>query len=88
MGTGIGSLLSVVALALGKEPRFAECHTRHSTKYLIGGTPLADSLSSAVRQTLDKVNSFAALGKDSVFVTRRRNGCFSLPSALWHSANH
>jgi hypothetical protein len=26
------------------------------------------------------------LGKDTVSVTRRRNGCFSLPSALWHSA--
>jgi hypothetical protein len=28
------------------------------------------------------------LGKDTVSVPRRRNGCFSLPSALWHSANH
>jgi hypothetical protein len=27
------------------------------------------------------------LGKDAVSVTRRRNGCFSLPSAHWHSAN-
>jgi hypothetical protein len=26
------------------------------------------------------------LGKDVVSVTRRRNGCFSLSSALWHSA--
>jgi hypothetical protein len=36
------------------------------------GTPLADSLPSAVRQTL---------GKDSVSIIRHRNGCFSLPSA-------
>jgi hypothetical protein len=43
------------------------------------GTPLADSLPSAVRQTL---------GKDAVSVTRRRNDCFSLPSALWHSVNN
>jgi hypothetical protein len=28
----------------------------------------------------------AALGKVAVSVTRRRNGHFSLPSALWHSA--
>jgi hypothetical protein len=27
------------------------------------------------------------LGKDFVSVTRRHNGCFSLPSAPWHSAN-
>jgi hypothetical protein len=32
---------------------------RHSAKYLTRGTPLADSLPSAVRQTLGKVNSFA-----------------------------
>ena len=36
------------------------------------GTPLVDSLPSAVRQIL---------GKDAVSVTRCRNGCFSLPSA-------
>jgi hypothetical protein len=36
------------------------------------------SLPSAVRRTL---------GKDSISITRRRNGCFSLPGALWHSAN-
>jgi hypothetical protein len=27
------------------------------------------------------------LGKDAVSVTRHRNSRFSLPSALWHSAN-
>jgi hypothetical protein len=27
------------------------------------------------------------LGKDTVSVTRRHNGCFSLTSAPWHSAN-
>jgi hypothetical protein len=31
--------------------------------------------------------SLGTLGKDAVSVTRRRNGCFSLPSAVWHSAN-
>jgi hypothetical protein len=44
--------------ALGKEPDM--------------GTPLADSLPSADRQTL---------GKDAVSVTRRRDDDFSLPSA-------
>jgi hypothetical protein len=48
--------------ALGKEPDM--------------GTPLADSLSSADRQTL---------GKDAVSVTRRRDSGFSLPSTSWHS---
>jgi hypothetical protein len=27
------------------------------------------------------------LSNDAVSVTRRRNGCFSLPSAVWHSTN-
>jgi hypothetical protein len=27
------------------------------------------------------------LGKNAVSVTQRRNGCFSLPSAPYHSAN-
>jgi hypothetical protein len=30
-------LPSVMALALGKEARFAECHTKHSAKYLTWG---------------------------------------------------
>jgi hypothetical protein len=92
------SLSSVRTIALDKEPRsghryrfFAECSgsgtRQRSTLWRVlyqalgkvpdMGTPLADSLPSTVRQTL---------GKDSVSVTRRRNGCFSLPSALWHSA--
>jgi hypothetical protein len=37
LGTDIGSLPSVMALALGKEARFVECHTKHSTKYLTWG---------------------------------------------------
>jgi hypothetical protein len=94
------SLPSVRTIALGKEPRpghryrfFVECNgsgtQQRSTLCRVPykalnkvpdmGTPLADSLPSAVRQTL---------GKDAVSVTRRRNGCFSLPSVLWHSANH
>jgi hypothetical protein len=48
-----------VALALGKEARFAECHTEALGKVTDRGTLLADSLSSVVRQTLGKVNSFA-----------------------------
>jgi hypothetical protein len=88
-----GALPSVRGITLGKELRpghryrfFAECSgsdTRQRTtlcrvpyqalgKVSDRGTPLGDSLSSAVRQTL---------GKDSVFVTRRRNDCFYLPSA-------
>jgi hypothetical protein len=80
-------------MALGKEARFAECHTKHSTKYLTWGPPLTDSLPSAVRLTLSKGNFFAEcrlghLTKTSYPSPHRRNGCFSLPSALWHSANH
>jgi hypothetical protein len=37
LGTSIGSLLSVVALALGKEARFAECHIKHLAKNLTWG---------------------------------------------------
>jgi hypothetical protein len=38
MGTSLAdSLPSVMALALGKEARFVECHTRHSAKYLTWG---------------------------------------------------
>jgi hypothetical protein len=66
-----------VALTLGKEVFFAECHTEALDKEPYMGTPLADSLSSAGRQTL---------GKDAISVTRRRDGCFSLPSTTWHSA--
>jgi hypothetical protein len=59
LGIGIGSLPSVMSLALGKEARFVECHTKHSAKYLTWGPPLANSLPSAVRPTLGKGNSFA-----------------------------
>jgi hypothetical protein len=48
-----------VALTLGKEARFAECHTEALGKEPDMGTPLADSLPSAGRQTLGKGNSFA-----------------------------
>jgi hypothetical protein len=86
-------LPSVRTIALGKEPRpghryrfFADCNgsgTRQRStlcrvpyqalgKVPDMGTTLVNSLPSAVRQTL---------GKDVVSVTRRRNGCFSLPSA-------
>jgi hypothetical protein len=79
-------------MALGKEACFAECHTKHSAKYLTWGPPLADSLPSVVRPTLGKGNFFAEchLGhsaKTPSPSTRRRNDCFSLSSAPWHSAN-
>jgi hypothetical protein len=67
-----------MALTLGKEARFAECHTKHSAKYLTWG-PLW--------RILCRVLSPWTLGKYAVSVNRRRNGCFSLPSVLWHSAN-
>jgi hypothetical protein len=72
------TLPSVMALALEKEARFDECHTKHSAKYLTLG-PLWRILCRV---------SPGTLVKDAVSVTRRRNGCFSLLSALWHSANH
>jgi hypothetical protein len=37
LGIGIAFLPSVVALALDKEARFAECQTEHSTKNLTKG---------------------------------------------------
>jgi hypothetical protein len=71
-------------MALDKEACFAECHTKHSAKYLTWGPPLVDSLSSAVRPTLGKGNFFAEchLGhsaKTPSPSTRRRNDFFSLP---------
>jgi hypothetical protein len=48
-----------MSTTLGKEAHFAECHDKHSAKYLTWGPPLADSLPSAVRPTLGKGNSFA-----------------------------
>jgi hypothetical protein len=78
--------------ALGKEACFVEYHTKHSAKYLTWGPPLAVSLPSAVRPTLGKVNFFAEYhprhsAKTPSPSTRRRNGCFYLPSAHWHSVN-
>jgi hypothetical protein len=108
-----GSLPSVKAIALGKEPRpghryrfFAECNvsdTRQRTNLCrvphiaLGKEPdmgtlpggfcaeccLADTRQS---ELLCRVSP-GTLGKDSISVTRLRNGCFSLPSVLWHSAN-
>jgi hypothetical protein len=46
LDTGLGSLPSVMSLALGKEVVFAECHLRHSTKNLTWGPSLAVSLPS------------------------------------------
>jgi hypothetical protein len=40
----------------------------------------------SAKVTLCRVSP-GTLGKDVVSVTHRRNGCFSLPSATWHSAN-
>jgi hypothetical protein len=76
-----GRLCQVPHRTLGKEPDmgtlpgglFAECPRWHSAKMY--------SLPSASGETLGKGS------KDVVSVTHRRNGCFSLLSALWHSAN-
>jgi hypothetical protein len=75
------TLCRVPDLAFGKEPDmgtlsngfFTECLRWHSAKM--------HPLPSVAGQTP------GTLGKVAVSVTRRRNGCFSLPSALWHSAN-
>ena len=46
LGTGLGSLPSVMSLALGKEVVFAECQQGHSAKSLTWGPSLAGSLPS------------------------------------------
>jgi hypothetical protein len=53
LGTGIASLPSVVALALGKEACFAECHIEHSAKNLTkgpAGGSFAECMSIDTRQ--------------------------------------
>jgi hypothetical protein len=71
--------------------RFELQVTRNSAKYLTGdpsGEFFAECCQADTQQSerLCRVSP-GTLGKDSVSVTRRRNGCFSLPSALWHWAN-
>jgi hypothetical protein len=78
-------------VALGKEAGFAECRIEHSAKSLTWGPSLAGSLPSVPEDTrqrciLCRVSS-VTLDKDAVSVTRHCNGCFSLPSAPWYSAN-
>jgi hypothetical protein len=86
-----GRLCRVPLKTLGKESDmrtlpggfFAECLLWHSAKKY--------SLPSAAWKALGKSRllcrvSQETLGKATVSVTRRCNGHFSLPSALWHSA--
>jgi hypothetical protein len=85
-----------MSLALGKEVVFAECRTEHSAKNLTWGPSQAGSLPNVPRSTRQKKAlgkrwilcrvSRGTLGKAAVSDTRRRNGRFSLPSAVWHSA--
>jgi hypothetical protein len=51
LGTGIGSLPSVMSLTLSKEAHFAECRRGHSTKNLTWGPSLAGSLPSVLGGT-------------------------------------
>jgi hypothetical protein len=73
-----GPLCRVPYVALGKEPDMGTLPGGFFAECPRWHSAKIDSLSSAAGQTL---------GKDAVSVTRRRNGCFSLPSAPWHSAN-
>jgi hypothetical protein len=76
MSTGIASLPSGRALALGKEARFAECHTEHSAKNPTKGP---------CWQILCRVLAGRHSAKVSSPSPRRRDGDFSLPSTAWHS---
>jgi hypothetical protein len=91
-----GALPSVKAIALGKEPRpghryrfFAECHVsdarQRSTLCRVPYLALGKELTWGPSLTGSLLSVPETLGKDVVSVTRRRNGCFSLPSAVWHS---
>jgi hypothetical protein len=61
-----------MSLTLGKEPDMGTLPGGFFAECPRWHSAKIDSLPSAVGQTL---------GKDAVSVTRRRNGCFSLPSA-------
>jgi hypothetical protein len=72
-----------MALALGKEARFAECHTRHSTKYLTGGPLWRILCRVLLGRHSAKVTPLPSVAWDTRqrLRLRHRNGCFSLPSA-------
>jgi hypothetical protein len=76
---------------LGKEASFAECLRELSALGLAVG-PLEPSLPTAViadtwqNWPLCRVPK-KTLGKESVTITLRRDGDFSLPSVKWHSTN-
>jgi hypothetical protein len=65
-----GTLCRVPYVALGKEPDMRTLPGGFFAECPRWHSVKIDYLSSAARQTL---------GKDAVSVTRRRNGCFSLP---------
>jgi hypothetical protein len=72
------TLCRVPDLALDKEPDMGTLPDGFFTECLRWHLVKMDPLLSVAGQTL---------GKAAVSVTRRRNGCFSLPSVLWLSAN-
>jgi hypothetical protein len=79
-----------VALALGKEARFAECHTEHSTKNLTNGPANGSFAECWSVDTRQKGNFFAECHLEHSAKTpspspRRRDSRFSLPSTVWHS---
>jgi hypothetical protein len=45
------------------------------------------TIASRFSSFICRVSPVVTLGKGAVSVTRRRNSCFSLPSAPWHSTN-
>jgi hypothetical protein len=59
-----------MSLALGKEARFAECRTEHSTKNLTWGLSLAGYLSSVLVGTRQRLNLCRVLlGRHSAKLT-------------------
>jgi hypothetical protein len=72
-----GTLCRVPYVALGKEPDMGTLPSGFFAECPRWHSTKIDSLPSAAGQTL---------GKGAVSVNRCRNGCFSLPSVVWHSA--
>jgi hypothetical protein len=85
LGTSIASLPSVVALALGKEARYAECHIEHSAKNLIKGPRWQILCRVLVGRHSAKATSFA-----ECHLTKKPLPMYCLSSPLCrvrHSAN-
>jgi hypothetical protein len=70
LGTGLGTLASVMSLALSKEACFAMCRTEHSAKNLTWGPSLAGSLPSVPGGTRQRLNLYRVLlGRHSAKAT-------------------